>query len=458
MHNKKIGVAILLIFSSLQAQEAVNPSVPKESLPATISSQNPEPVVMSADQSSAPALQVTPASSVSNKMQARATFAQPMANSTSAQAIPLGQNQNQVIPNPQPVTEQLTPVTQPVGATVSPQVSGNTTAVSQPVPNQPLSQPINPPVPEAAQIASLPSQDDLEINAIDNSVSISEGKGNWLYKRIWWEKAERLYEKTKQMADRILESRLGFYARRTDIDRMLQEFYVNIGLQQGELLEAINFYNKEDTEIPNQELSETEKTVITTIAEQKKNLQALQGATVAISKIDNALDDALMKLSEQLNLVKQYEQQSWQAFKEINKELNDKKARELYYAMDTFWKNINTINSYLTDPFSKYFDQLTQKLQQDIESVKMTVQLLSQKGINLKTQFDHLTNGTQESDAKPETEPQASAGIFGTIWQWLTYPFVAIGNALSSLFGGSDEEVVVAAPRKKNTVSEVDSE
>ena len=104
--------------------------------------------------------------------------------------------------------EQPLKTTSPTSIPAEPVVAQpiETAAVAQPTP---VEQPQPAPVPmQPAPISpEQPEQDEIEIKGID-TVDINEPKGNWLYKRIWWEKAERTYEKIKQLTDKYFSLNL----------------------------------------------------------------------------------------------------------------------------------------------------------------------------------------------------------------------------------------------------------
>ncbi len=361
---------------------------------------------------------------------------------------PVDEKKPEVVEQHTEVTTQPMPVAEPAKVEAAP--------IEQSVEKQPTIEEAMPAAPATEQPAPEEHPEDLEIKGID-TVDVAEPKGNWLYKRIWWEKAERTYEKIKQLADKILESRIVYYARRTDLDRnTLDPFYMGQGFSQGELSEVVTFLTEQlGQEHKEGALNEKEKDLLSALAEEKKNLDHLQKNIQSITNIDHALDDALLKLSEQLNQARFYEQQAWESFKAINRELSDKKARELYYGMDTYWRNLNNINSYISGPFSQYFDQLVDRVKGEVEKIKTTMGGLKEKGIDIQQQAQKLKMGRTTESEEEMPQPEASSGFLGTIWGYLKAPFVAIGNLLgdgfswiTGLFGGGSEEISLARPEK----------
>ena len=74
---------------------------------------------------------------------------------------------------------------------VVPAVEQVSQLVPAPTPSPVVETPVAPAPIEHVQIPQEPSEEEeIEIKGID-TVNVNEPKGNWLYKRIWWEKAER---------------------------------------------------------------------------------------------------------------------------------------------------------------------------------------------------------------------------------------------------------------------------
>lgn len=333
--------------------------------------------------------------------------------------------------------------------TLTEQPISDSSAMPVPEPAAPTVIEPTPEIVQPAEPALTPEQEEIEIKGID-TVDIAQPKGNWLYKRIWWEKAERLYEKIKQLANEISESRMVFFLKRHELDRtVIDPFYISLGLEQGGLEELISYLTLQlqaDSEAG--KLDEKEQQFLDTIVQEKKTLEQINQGSQRVTKLMNALDDALIKLLEQLNQARNYEQLSWDAFKAINRELSDKRARELYYNMDTYWKNLNNINTYLSDSYAKYFEQLTAKVKEEVNAIQGTIQGLKEKGVDIKMQAQKLRTGCKVSTDQNAEEQQESTGIFSRIWGWIKAPFVFFADTVSGLFGGGPEEVTSAKPVK----------
>ena len=348
-------------------------------------------------------------------------------------------------PEPAEQQEPAAPVTEnPAQEEVKPEVP--TPSETVPTEQAPTAVPPAPSETEKKEPINLQLDDEdltpeAEIKGID-TVEMDEPAGNWLFKRVWWEKSERLYEKIKSLADSIAEKRTQFFTKRTELDRTIFDpFYFNVGIGQGEILQTVSYFVNKVNELRSTQgdLNERERELLDNLTNEKNALEQLKNDVEGIMQLDHAIDDALMKMMEQINLCRTYERQAWDSFKTINRELSDKKARELYLAIQTYWRNINEINGYLTNTLASYFDGLLTKAKEQVERIKTALEALKEKGINIKEQAAILD--ACPTAAKPETdedmeeiEPEPQRGIFDTILYYLMWPFKMIGNTLSGIY------------------------
>jgi hypothetical protein len=283
-----------------------------------------------------------------------------------------------------------------------------------------------------------------QITEID-TMNLEEPKGNWLFKRFWWEKAEKTYEKIKNLVDKISESRIAFFQQRTDIDRTLFDpFYVAIGLEQGELRGLNEFFQNElqQERLIRGTLRGQERAFLQKLIEEKQTIQAIQNDLDIVRKIDTSIDDALSKLIERISEARNYERQAWDKLKAISRELSDLKAHENYLAMDAFWKNVNNINNYISRDFNAYFEELIQKAQTEIDRVKTASQSLREKGIDLRQTAQQLRQITdrapeEQEEQLDEQEPEISVTWYQWIWNSLKWPFATLYGWVSSFFTSS---------------------
>lgn len=387
-------------------------------------------IPISQDDMQAPSMKLAQAAKPAGPQPAQLSVPKPV----SAQLAPVAKPVTPVPvapPAPQPIPQAapkpVIPV-QPVPAPVAP-------VAPAPVP-APIAQPVQPPVPQTPQPIAQPAtpQDQEDVKGID-TVDIDEPQGNWLLKRIWWQRGQAQYEKIKALVEAIMETRMAFFAKRTEWDRKIFDpFYMEVGLGRGVLEELISSLMKriEDERTKEGQLNPEERALLDALEAEKKTLEQLQKDIQLINDIDARIDDMITMLIQQINKARSYENQSWQNLKGIAQELNDKKARELFYTMSTNWQNVNDISAFIQSQFLQSFDQLGKQAQDQIAKVKSTIQTLKEKGIDLKKQWQEIEDKSktdkekekleQEKAAQEEAairkkqEEEAKRGFFGKLW------------------------------------------
>lgn len=285
------------------------------------------------------------------------------------------------------------------------------TSTLQPSAEQPIPAAPEPPAmikekPIEAEKAPKPAVEEVEVEKTIgfDTLGLEKPSGNWLFKRIWWEKAETRYEKIKELVNQIMELRMKFFAKRSEVDnKILDPFYIEHSINQGQLEEIIAALigklqqEREETK----SLTPQERALYETLVAEKNTLEQLRTDVELIQNIDIALNNALTILMEQINLCRTYENKSWEAFKDIAKVLDHEKARSLYYSMNTYLTNVKNINNYLKNAFAQYFDDLITKISTNIAQIKSTMAALQEKGINLRQQS--MTSAQEQALEKTET-------------------------------------------------------
>jgi len=276
-----------------------------------------------------------------------------------------------------------------------------------------------------------------------DTVSLEDSQGNWLFKRIWWERAEERYGKIREQVNTIWESRTQFFVQRNELDRnILDPFYVSIGMGQGELQvilgELDDFFIKEREK--QGDLNEKERTLYETLAEEQESLRQLKIDVESISNLDHAIDDALGMLMDQINRARQLERQAWENFKEIAHVLSDIKAREIYYMMDGAGRNIKNINTYLEKDFANHFARLIAQANTHVTRVLNQIKSLKEKGVDFKRQVDRLAQQEEqekrdkaaqeeqekEAEKKPKVKPKQ-----GWLDWFISLPGILLNNIIA---------------------------
>lgn len=403
------------------------PAAPNAAIAPTqaVAASKPSDVSISPSPAPAPVAPTAAVVSVQADSVSKASDSSASPLSTPVVAVPL---QSDTAPSPL-ATNQTQVAQVPANAAPQPQTPAPTDAPSQPTSVQP----------------------EDELVGID-TLDLDEPQGNWLYKRAWWQRAETQYEKIKALVDTIMESRMAFFAKRTEWDKTIFDpFYLEIGVGRGILEElisdAISQLDKEREK--DGQLSPEERELFAAFQAEKANLEQLQKDIQKINAIDNAIDDAIGTLIGQINAARTFEKKSWQNLKKIAQELSDKSARDLYYGMANYWQNTNDIASYIQTPFLQYFEQLGSSAKDQIAIVIEGMKGLKEKGIDFKKQWQNLEaknlrardaseyhkglDEAMESKKIQKEEPAKNdRGFFGTVAHKVTSTVGAIINSVNN--------------------------
>jgi hypothetical protein len=273
-----------------------------------------------------------------------------------------------------------------------------------------------------------------------DTVSLEDPQGNWLFKRIWWERAEERYEKIRILVDTIWRSRIQFFTKRNQLDKdVLTPFYLSAGMSLGELQiilsEHIDFIEHKREQAG--ELDEQEREEYETLVTEQESLKQLKADVDSITNLDSAIDKALEKLIDQINEAKGLETQAWNNFKEIAHLLNDTKARELYYMIEGAARNIKNISTYLEHSFLTHFDTLVRETKNHTKKVEARIQALKEKGVSFRTQAEKIAEqerlqAQEEEMAEQEEEedrPKPKTGWFN----WILSGFKKAFNVVISI-------------------------
>lgn len=273
-----------------------------------------------------------------------------------------------------------------------------------------------------------------------------EGSGNWLLKRVWWEKTEEVYEATKQIFNQVLDTRTNFINARNKLDRELDIFYGEMGLEQGPLYDIIahilSLMEKKRT-AQGDVLSVKEEDLVKRTQEKEQVLMQLKADIKGIQAVEEKLDQALNTLFKQIDVCNEYEQRAWTNFKTIARELNDQEARKSYYQTQALLDDIKKIQSYLNGPFNTYFEQTVQVAREYAQKITANMQNLRNQGIDLQKEALRLENERDEPQPQPKAkkavEVKEKPGFFGSIMNF----FRSLWSSIFGWFGSAETTVKV---------------
>lgn len=299
---------------------------------------------------------------------------------------------------------------------------------------------------------NLEIEEELEEPKGISTVEFKESNGNWLFKRIWWERSEERYQRIRHVVEQVYEARMIFFSKRTEIDKtVLDPFYFSIGLGQGELRELLADLVRRLDSLKNESgaLNEHERAVLQELESEKETVAQLQKDIDAIMVLDHDLDAALNRLMEQVNRVRDYERGAWDALREIGQVLSDKRAQELYYQMEILWKNAKDVHRYILNDYSQHFTAVSNKIISETKRIAEIIKQLKEKGISLRDQADKLEHADRaaykereqleknKADHKEQIgsqeQEQEQPSMMHKIGSWFWYVITTPSRWLSSL-------------------------
>ncbi len=290
-----------------------------------------------------------------------------------------------------------------------------------------------------------------------DTINLSEPRGNWLIKRYWLQRAEKVYEQINALVDQVSHSFMSFTSDRNELDGgVLDPFYLEVGMDQGELIESVSSLIKEMEKERKEEgdLSSEEREFLDKLVEEKGTIDQLREAIESISEIDSSVENAFDILKERLTLARDYEKQAHAKLVAISQELSDNQARNLYFGMHGLLKNIQDIEQYIDGSFRPHFDKSLQNIRESIDRVKTTLEALKQSGIKLQNEAEKLEKQEKAEKAaaaaaaakKPAKKEATGFGaMLSNMWNYITSFFMS-------------EKVEEAAPTEIQPPAEIETE
>lgn len=243
-----------------------------------------------------------------------------------------------------------------------------------------------------------------------------ESSGNWLEKRVWYKKSEQLFDVIRTNLQKAADIRMSFVGVVNKTGQQIDEFYENVSFQKGqidELLQALLQDLNTQTEVRGGDLSSSERSLKDKVLAEQKQFESMSKDLKLIDDLDEQIDKTMTKAFKEIDTCRGLETRAWNNFKEIGLELDDKKARTLYYEMENFHKNIEQKMNYLQSNLLPYLqNQLVGKVNDTINQIKTSVQALDTKGLNLKTLLQKNEQGDfvvfKEREKLKEQEAEAA--------------------------------------------------
>ena len=157
-------------------------------------------------------------------------------------------------------------------------------------------------------------QEDAEEKMVGATVDTfdTDGSGNWVLKRVWWEKIESVYEEIKKVFNDILNARMEFVSQRNSLDREMDVFYGQVGLEEGQLESIISqglaFLQKSKTD--QNFLTAKDEEFSKLIQGKDRDFEQIKLDMEALKELDQKIDEALDTLFQQIDIANKYEQKA----------------------------------------------------------------------------------------------------------------------------------------------------
>lgn len=239
---------------------------------------------------------------------------------------------------------------------------------------------------------------DIEnIHQINLDTTEIDGSGNWLNKRIWYERSQTIFDEIRVMLNAIGDLRIQFSNEVNAVGQKIDSFFEVVDFTKGQLddkfKEILIALDTEQKILG--DLSEEERNLQTSVKQEMPAIDQIGKDIKSIGDVDNQIDQTLMQAFKTIDECRDYESKAWDAFKAIARELDDKKARNLYYQMSNFKQNIDQKHSYLKATLLPYLHNvLVAKIDVNIAKINATIEALKTKGIDL----EKIMNKSQDDD------------------------------------------------------------
>lgn len=234
-----------------------------------------------------------------------------------------------------------------------------------------------------------------------------DDSGNWVEKRVYWERAEQAFGKVMALNAQVVQEQLQYFAMRNEADKQLDAGRCELGLNANDfnkVLDRLLSLLESDSNLTKNKQDNFKATVL----EHKDQLLLLQNDLSELAQLDSDLDNVIMKVIDQARKCNEYEAKAWDDFKHIGRVLNDETAKKLYYQVVNYRKNSKLILNYLRVDLKKAFNLLVDRSKNKLAEIKKAAQELKEAGIDFAYELKALDNDliyrTDRHDSSKEDE------------------------------------------------------
>lgn len=235
------------------------------------------------------------------------------------------------------------------------------------------------------------------VHQIDLDTLEVDGSGNWLNKRIWYERSQKVFDEIRNLISALNNLRLQFANESNACGQKIDLFFESVNFTKTDLdnkfTEILASLDTEKT--IRGDLSEAERNLKTTVEQELPTIDQIGKDITAIGALDEQSDKTLIQSLKTIDECHDYETKAWNNYKEIAKELDDKKARTLYYQISNCKKNIEEKSKYLKNNLLSYLqNDVIAKIDSNISKINAAIETLKTKGIDLQK----IMTQTEEDD------------------------------------------------------------
>lgn len=234
-------------------------------------------------------------------------------------------------------------------------------------------------------------------------------QGNWVKKKDWLLKLNDVNAQIQDLAVTISGYKKSFNNKFYAADSLLQNFYKDIGQQQGKIIELFDSVlryleskrKKDLTEInasteTGEPLQGRERLIKIEIVEQKINslkndLEQLKLDMKSVEELGKSMDARIKKVDEAIKSALDEASEAQKSTEEAWQIIDDKKVRIKYYELSgTTLEKIKAIDIYLKDDLPKDFDIVIETIKSQVDKIMVSIKQLEDKGLIIKNRAKRI--------------------------------------------------------------------
>ena len=281
----------------------------------------------------------------------------------------------------------------------------------------------------------------------------NKASGNWVLKKQYWEEAQTTFEKIRNINDSLLKKQMDYIDKSADIEKKVDTAFTTIGVEQGELTELLKSLSA-DIEKERKErgdLSEPEREFLRELKEKQEKIKQLQLDLKAVGELDDTVQGAVKKVSQQIKISRDYENKAWDDFKKIGQILDHVEAHKLFYQVHGYYTSVQKVADYINHGLWSSVVSNANKVGEQLSKISSSIESLTASGVDLKAEMVKF----KKTDAEVEKERQedeererlakakaaaakkkkkASGGFVTNIWNAISGFFIGVFTAVGGFF------------------------